>query len=150
MKEYFKEFVVVSLGGLMTYRLDIIGAGILFGAFFTLDFVTGCMASFCKGEEIVSYKLRWSFVKTACYLGTFSLTLFIGVCFQKLDVVFPFLKIELYAATYIECLSILENLLTIYPQNLYLKWLHYMLSAKWVKWIVGMKKMMKEHKTTIK
>ena len=79
MEQYIHKWLLFSAGAITAYMSDIIGIVILFLILFIADFVTGCVASFLTGNKIESYRLRWSFVKTFCYFGTFVFTV-ISVC----------------------------------------------------------------------
>jgi len=140
----FKEWLLFALGAFVAYRNNIIGIGILFGGLFLLDLITGVVAARLREELIVSKKLRWSFVKLFCYLGSFSMTLFIGGCLNQVEFFMEILKVVVYAAVYIECLSILENFLSMFPNFTYLRWLHLMMSVKWIKRVTGLKNIMIE------
>lgn len=144
IKDIFKEWITLFIGAIAVYRIEVVGVFILFCAFFTADFVVDIIASRLRDESIESYKLRWSFVKTFSYLGTFAFTFAIGICIDAQEIFIEILKVVIYAATYIECVSIIENLLAIFPNNIFFKFLHYMLSVKWVKRVSGMADFFKE------
>lgn len=144
IKELFREWGTLFIGSIAVYRMEVIGVFLLFCAFFTLDFFVGIIASRLRDESLESYKFRWSFVKTFSYLGTFAFTLAIGICINAQAVFIEILKVVIYAATYIECVSILENLIAIFPNNIFFRFIHYMLSVKWVKRVSGMVDFLKE------
>lgn len=122
----------------------IIGVVILFLILFIADFISGCMASFLTGNKIESYRLRWSFVKTFCYFGTFVFTVISGLCLNKLPFFINIMKLEVYVALWIEAVSITENLIKIFPGVIFLEYMHFMISSEWVKKISGLTNFLKE------
>ena len=135
MEQYIHKWLLFSAGAITAYMSDIIGIVILFLILFIADFVTGCVASFLTGNKIESYRLRWSFVKTFCYFGTFVFTVISGLCLMKLEV---------YVALWIEAVSITENLIKIFPGVVFLEYMHFMVSSEWVKKISGLANFLKE------
>ena len=115
MEQYIHKWLLFSAGAITAYMSDIIGIVILFLILFIADFVTGCVASFLTGNKIESYRLRWSFVKTFCYFGTFVFTVISGLCLNKLPFFINIMKLEVYVALWIEAVSITENLIKIFP-----------------------------------
>ena len=144
MKEQFTRWLMFSSGATAVYMNEFIGIFVLFAALFVTDFITGCVASFRAGDKIESYKLRWSFVKTLCYFGTFAFTLLAGVCVNNITLFINIVKLEVYVALWIEAVSITENLLKIFPGVLFLEYIHFMLSSEWVKKLSGMTNFLKE------
>lgn len=147
MKEHVKEWLIFIGGAILACANDIIGVIVVFSLLFAIDFITGIAASFCKGGKIESHKSRWGFAKTLCYFGTFGLTLFFKSAGSDPGFFDYVLKLEIYVAAYIECVSILENMVVIFPKHLFFKYLHYMLTIEWVKKISGLKEFLKEHKS---
>ena len=147
MKEHIKEWLVFVGGAIVVHMNDIIGITVIFLLLFVIDFVTGITASLSKKKKIRSYKLRWSFVKMLCYLGTFAFTQILGIIIDQKVFFEQVLNLQIYVAAYIECVSILENMTVIFPNNLFFKWIHYMLTVEWIKKISGLKEFLKEHKS---
>ena len=137
-------YILFSAGAITAYMSDIIGIVILFLILFIADFVTGCVASFLTGNKIESYRLRWSFVKTFCYFGTFVFTVISGLCLNKLPFFINIMKLEVYVALWIEAVSITENLIKIFPRVIFLEYIHFMISTEWVKKISGLANFLKE------
>ena len=146
MKEHIAGWVTFITGAVISHINDIIGITVLFLLLFVVDFFSGCAASICKKKELRSYKFRWSFVKTFCYGGTFFFTYAFGILRGQEEFFEPILNVQIYVAAYIECVSILENMMVIFPGNLFFKYLHYMLTVQWIKKISGLKEAIKEHK----
>ena len=146
IRDFMKEWLIFALGAIATYQYDIMGYIVLLGVLYCVDFAVGSIASLMSGEYFKSYKFRWSVVKLAFYICPICLTLIIGVCLGRLDLFMPVVKLQIYAMTYIEAFSIVENLQRIYPTNIFIRWLHYMLAAKWATRIKGLKDIMKEDK----
>ena len=117
MEQYIHKWLLFSAGAVTAYMSDIIGVVILFLILFIADFISGCMASFLTGNKIESYRLRWSFVKTFCYFGTFVFTVISGLCLNKLPFFINIMKLE---------------------------YMHFMISSEWVKKISGLTNFLKE------
>ena len=144
MEQYIHKWLLFSAGAVTAYMSDIIGVVILFLILFIADFISGCMASFLTGNKIESYRLRWSFVKTFCYFGTFVFTVISGLCLNKLPFFINIMKLEVYVALWIEAVSITENLIKIFPRVIFLEYIHFMISTEWVKKISGLTNFLKE------
>lgn len=138
MKDLVLKWMTFAAGLIYTQVQDIIGVVMLFMAFFVLDIFTGISASMVEGQGIKSRKLRWAFIKTLCYLGTFAFTLFIGVCINELEKIEYIFKVQLYFAAWTECVSNLENLMRIAPNMALWRYLHHMLTFEWVQKIPGL------------
>jgi phage-related holin len=114
---------------------------------FCLDFATGVWKSvkINRSWEIKSKRLRWSFVKMVVYLSLIALS-FVTCGFMQLrvDTAISVAKIEVWAIVYVEGLSIVENLLVIYPKDKFLRFLHYLLSVEFLKFIPIFGKFLKE------
>ena len=136
MEQYIHKWLLFSAGAITAYMSDIIGIVILFLILFIADFVTG--------NKIESYRLRWSFVKTFCYFGTFVFTVISGLCLNKLPFFINIMKLEVYVALWIEAVSITENLIKIFPGVVFLEYMHFMVSSEWVKKISGLANFLKE------
>lgn len=144
MEQHLHKWFLFSMGSVTAYMSDFIGIILLFLILFVADFITGCLASFMTGSKIESYRLRWSFVKTFCYFGTFVFTVFVGVCVNKLSFFIGIVKLEVYVALWIEAVSITENLIKIFPKVIFLEYIHFMISTEWVKKISGLTNFLKE------
>lgn len=144
MEQHLHKWVLFAVGATVSYMSDFIGIVVLFLVVFMLDFLTGCVASFLTGHRIRSYRLRWSFVKTTCYFGAFAFTVLTGICTNNLDMFMNIVKLEVYVALWVEAVSITENLMKIFPEVLFLEYLHFMISSEWVKKISGLANFLKE------
>lgn len=140
------SWLAFAIGALSAYTHNLIGIFLLFFVLFLSDFITGIIASFKKGHSFSSSRARWSFAKTFCYLGTFSIIIFIGICVNQLEFFIGVLKVTVYAAIWFEGVSNIENLLVFWPQNRFLKFIHYLLAVEWVKKIPGLADFLKEEK----
>jgi hypothetical protein len=69
-----------------------------------------------------------------------------GLALNDLELFMNVLKVAVYSAAWFECVSNLENLLALFPDNRYLRFLHYMLAVEWVKKIPGLSDFLKEEK----
>lgn len=141
---HISRYLLFAIGLISTYINEFIGVSILFLLVFVVDFVTGTLASFRSGHKIESNRLRWSFAKTVCYLGTFAFTLICGVCLNKTNAFIEIVKIEEYIAIWIEATSITENLIILFPKFEFFKVMNFMLSTVWVKKISGLMDYLKE------
>lgn len=131
-----------------------------------IDFLTGVSASlWVDGVGIKSKRLRWSFVKTLVYTLVMLSTLGIGVFLHLIDdfisptphrsdiltATLVCVKYEAYVAAWVEVVSILENLLRMFPDNRFLKYIHYIVAVEFVKKIPKLTEVLKdktEKKTT--
>lgn len=124
-----------------------------------IDFLTGVSASFwVDGIGIKSRRLRWSFAKTLIYTFVMLSTLGIGVFLHLIDdfisptphrsdiltVTLVCVKYEAYVASWIEVVSILENLLRMSPNNRFLKYIHYIVAVEFVKKIPKLADVLKD------
>lgn len=73
----FKSLLIVACT-LIAYFEPIKGAINIYLISFSIDFITGILASFRKGERFKSSKARWSFAKLLCYTGSFMFLLMIA------------------------------------------------------------------------
>jgi phage-related holin len=114
---------------------------------FCADFVTGVWKSVKVNRtwEIKSKRLRWSFVKMFVYLALITLSFLICEFMQlSVEAAISVTKIEVWAIIYVEGLSIVENLLVIYPNDKFLQFLHYLLAVEFLKFIPLFGKFLKE------
>jgi len=140
------SWLAFAIGALSVYTQNLIGIFILFFVFFLSDFITGLIASFKKGHSFYSSRARWAFAKSLCYLGSFAIIILIGVAIDELSFFIGVLKITVFAAIWFESVSNIENLLVLFPQNRFLKFVHYLLAVEWVKKIPGLADFLKEEK----
>jgi hypothetical protein len=114
---------------------------------FCLDFVTGVWKSvkINRAWKMKSKRLRWSFVKMFVYLSIVAFS-FLICEFMRLssETSISVSKVEVWAIVYVEGLSVVENLLVIYPNDKFLKFLHYLLSVEFLKFIPVFGKFLKE------
>lgn len=127
------------------------------------DFCTGIYASKrVRNEGVQSSKLRWSVAKYAVYIFFVIGTLIIGIglhaihCFNKhldinthsqiLEWTLTFLVAQMIFISWIEIVSVIENLRLVYPKDQYLKGLHYLFVVDFKKMIPHFSKYLKEEK----
>lgn len=144
----------VSVGGAV---IAIFIAVILVG----IDFVTGVYASKREGRSIKirSRRMRWSLAKILVYSGCISLTLLIGMLLNGMEIalgateeqktgalIFALycVRVEAYFICWIETVSIIENLRRRFPDNMFLKFLHYIVAVEFVKKIPKLETFLKE------
>ncbi len=124
-----------------------------------IDFGTGVAASkIVDGIGIKSKKLRWSFAKLVVYVSAIAATLAVGIFLHMIDVFISptsgrsdiltltliAVKYEAYVVAWIEIVSNLENLLRIWPDNKFLKYLHFVVSVDFIKKIPRLTDALKE------
>lgn len=125
-----------------------------------VDFGTGVAASkVVDGIGIKSKKLRWSFAKLVVYVSAIAATLAVGIFLHMIDIfISPTLgrsdilmltliavKYEAYVVAWIEVVSNLENLLRIWPDNKFLKYIHFVVSVDFIKKIPRLADALKEN-----
>lgn len=114
---------------------------IIFTAVTLLDLFTGIQASKYEKKDIESKRMRQCFQKWLIYIGVFVGTMVIGIVLSLLaaytsaadgvaarGLLLNILKWQVIVATYIESLSISENLHRRYPDNVFLSIIFYVLS----------------------
>jgi phage-related holin len=114
---------------------------------FVIDFLTGVAKSvkITKTFALKSKKLRWSFVKMAVYLVVMALTYV--VCRMEglsVETCISAVKVEAWCVVYIEGLSIVENLIALFPNDKFLMFLHYLLSVEFLKYVPMLNSFLKE------
>ncbi len=129
-------------------------------ALVVIDFLTGVSASkIVDHQGIKSKKLRWSFAKLCVYVVVIAATLAIGIFLHLIDsVISPTngrsdiltltliaVKYEAYVVAWIEVVSNLENLLRIWPDNKFLKYIHFVVSVDFIKKIPRLADALKEN-----
>lgn len=165
MEKIADRFVtwIASLGltftAAFTNNADAVGfALILAGGLVMADYVTGITASLYEGKKIVSKRMRWSFAKLVIYVVSVVGTLFTGVLLHLIEcLIYPdvtqtgiliftltAIKIESYIIAWVETVSNIENVRRIFPKNLFLKYLHWILSVEIVKKIPKFTEFLKE------
>lgn len=157
--------LIMAFTAVFTNNADAIGFSMLLSlGLVILDFFTGLGASFCEGKSIQSKRLRWSFAKTLVYGGVLIFTLAIGVILHliaelantektsitTLITTLTIVKLETYVISYIEVLSNVENLRRIFPNNVFLKYLHWILSVEIIKKIPKYSEFLKERENNKK
>lgn len=153
---YFSVFTDSIKGSLIAIAL------VLF--FMAGDFISGIWASKkYRKISIQSSKLRWSAAKYAVYCFFIIGTIIIGsflhlmICIfdgidikEKTNVLYwtlNFIKAQMLFITWIEAVSIIENFRLVYPENLFLKGLHYVLLFDVAKLIPKFSNFLKENKS---
>lgn len=151
--------LLLALLAAFSDNADAVGfAIILAAALVVADYITGIAASLYEGKGIVSKRMRWSFAKLTIYIITIIGTMFIGVLLHLIQVIIEpettktsvliatltILKFEAYVIAWIELLSNIENALRIFPKNIFLKFLHWILSVEAVKKIPKLAEFLKE------
>ncbi|MDR0602762.1 MAG: phage holin family protein [Bacteroidales bacterium] len=138
-------FVATSVGA---YFEPINALLILVAALFIFDFITGVLKSvkLTGTLSLKSKKLRWSFVKMFVYMTVMAITFYVCEAMKlSKDTSISVVKIEVWMIVYIEGLSIVENLKTIFKDDKFLNFLHYMLSVEFLKYIPFVSKFLKEN-----
>lgn len=114
---------------------------------FIADFITGVCASFHEGKSFRSSIARWSFVKLVVYLGHATLVFFVcermGV---NKETTISIVKVVIWAVIYVEGLSVNENLLRMFPHSKFLKFMHYLLSVEFLKYVPILSEFFKQDK----
>lgn len=106
-----------------------------------VDLLTGIIASKYEGKTIESKPMRRCFVKWLIYIGVFVGTMLVGVILSLMakwtgdgdlaqGLLLNILKWQAIVATYIELLSIFENLHRRLPDNAYVSIIYYVLSVQ--------------------
>ncbi|GBU07954.1 hypothetical protein AwDysgo_12850 [Bacteroidales bacterium] len=141
------SWLIYIIGAVLAYSHELLGIAVLFIFFFISDFITGFLASMKQGKGFQSSKARWGFAKAFCYLGTFAVIVLLGLSLKKVDTFMSILNVAVWSATWFECVSNLENILILFPENRFLKFMHYILAVEWVNKIPGLSDFLKEEKT---
>ncbi len=155
--------LAMAFMAVFTNNADAVGLAIMLSLLLVvLDFCTGIMASLCEGKSISSKRIRWSFAKTVVYAASLVLTLAIGVSLHMIEgfsteptkttlaITLTIVKFEAYVIAYIEVLSNIENLRRIFPNNLFLKYIHWILSVEIIKKIPKFSEFLKERENNKK
>jgi hypothetical protein len=141
------KYGLFCLSTIATYFEPILPLLVLVLVLFSFDFVTGVWKSLKTGVKIESYKLARSFGKLLCYLLPMTLTFFTCEAMGLSDdTAIAVVKVEVWAAIYVEGLSIVENLRVIYPRNSFLGYLYYLLSVEFLKVVPRLSNYFKQEK----
>jgi phage-related holin len=141
------KYLLFLAGSIAAYFEPIKFLLVLVAALFILDFITGVIKSrkINKTWALKSKKLRWSFVKMFVYMCVMALTFFVCNVMQvEKPVSLSVVKVEVWCIVYIEGLSIVENLLVLFPDDKFLKFLHYLLSVEFLKHVPMLSNFLKE------
>jgi phage-related holin len=141
------KYILFLSGGICSYFGPL---GFLFKLvliLFIIDFVTGIIKSvkLNKALKIRSKRLRWSFVKMLVYMFVMALTFYVCGSMQlDSEITLSVVKLEAWCIVYIEGLSIVENLKLIFPDDKFLKFIHYALSVEFLKYVPILSSFIKE------
>lgn len=142
---YLKVTIISFISWLISYFQPILGVACIFLVFFSVDFATGLLASFKRGEKFRSSKARESFFKLLVYVGTFAFIIAMGRELNRIDGsegignMTSILKIVIYVAIWFEAKSNAENLKIIFPTNRFISFLDYILGVEFVNKITWLK-----------
>jgi phage-related holin len=141
------KYLVFGVGCVLTYFEPINFLMLLVVVLFGLDFVTGVLKSRkIRGRwTLQSKKLRWSFVKMFVYMFVIACTFFITEMMQLSEVTgITAAKVEVWCVVYIEGISIVENLLVLFPGDKFLRFIHFLLSVEFLKYVPVLSNFLKE------
>jgi phage-related holin len=141
------KYIFFIFGCTMTYFEPMRGLLVLVLVLFIVDFVTGVLKSrkVYHSWTLKSRKLRWSFVKMLVYMFVMALTFYVcEAMYLEKETVIGIVKIQAWCIIYIEGLSIVENLLAVFSEDKFLKFLHYALSVEFLKYIPILSNFIKE------
>ncbi|MDR2384363.1 MAG: phage holin family protein [Tannerella sp.] len=143
----FWKYMLFVATSVATYFEPIVALLILVATLFVIDFITGVLKSvkLTGALSLKSKKLRWSFVKMFVYMSVMAVTFYVCEAMNLSDdTAISVVKVEVWMVVYIEGLSIVENLRTIFINDKFLNFLHYMLSVEFLKYIPFVSKFLKE------
>jgi phage-related holin len=141
------KYLVFLAGAIAAYFEPINALLMLVCALFVLDFATGVIKSRKVNNtwQLKSKKLRWSFVKMLVYMSVMAITFYVCEAMRLSDdTAVSIVKVEVWMIVYIEGLSIIENLRTIFPNDKFLKFMHYLLSVEFLKYVPIVSNFLKE------
>jgi phage-related holin len=144
----FIKYLVFFIGAIAAYFEPINALLTLVATLFILDFITGVIKSRKVNNtwQLKSKKLRWSFVKMFVYMCVMALTFYVCEAMRLSDdTAVSIVKVEVWMIVYIEGLSIVENLRTLFPNDKFLNFMHYLLSVEFLKFIPIVSKFLKEN-----
>ncbi|WP_165026831.1 phage holin family protein [Dysgonomonas sp. ZJ279] len=151
--------LLLALAASFTQNFDAVGFALLLaGGLVVADYMTGIVASLYEGKGIESHRLRWSFAKLMVYAVSLVATLATGVLLHLIEqVISPdvhrtnillftlaCVKYEAYIIAWIETVSNIENARRIFSNNIFLKYIHWILSVEIVKKIPRFAEFLKE------
>lgn len=149
--------LIMAFAALFTNNADAVGFAIMLSLVLViLDFCTGVLASLHEGKSISSKRIRWSFAKIVVYAASLVLTLAIGASLHLIEEIgavpkettlaatLTIVKFESYVIAYTEVLSNIENMRRLFPNNLFIKYLHWILSVEVIKKIPKLSEFLKE------
>lgn len=152
----------MAFAAAFTNNADAVGfALILAGGLVLADYLTGIAASIYEGKKIVSKRMRWSFAKLVVYIVSIVGTLCTGILLHLIEqfiepettrsgvLIFTLtcVKFEAYIIAWVETVSNVENVRRIFTKNLFLKYVHWILSVEIVKKIPKLSEFLKEKET---
>ncbi|MDR2382607.1 MAG: phage holin family protein [Prevotellaceae bacterium] len=146
MLSFWKYLLFVGTS-VAAYFEPINGLLILVATLFIIDFITGVLKSVKLTGKLClkSKKLRWSFVKMLVYMAVMAVTFYVCEAMNlSSETSISVVKVEVWMVVYIEGLSIVENLKAIFTNDKFLKFLHYMLSVEFLKYVPFVSKFLKE------
>jgi phage-related holin len=141
------KYLIFLAGCIAAYFEPIAALLVLVASLFVVDFVTGVLKSVkMTGKlSLKSKKLRWSFVKMFVYMSVMAITFYVCEAMGLSDeTAISVVKVEVWMVVYIEGLSIVENLEAIFAKDRFLKFLHYLLSVEFLKYVPFVSKFLKE------
>jgi phage-related holin len=141
------KYLLFLAGCIATYFEPVRALLILVAALFSVDFLTGVIKSrkINKTWNLKSKRLRWSFVKMLVYMCVMAITFYVCEAMQlDSNTALSAVKVEVWCIIYIEGLSIVENLLILFPNDKFLKFLHHLLSVEFLKYIPVLSNFLKE------
>ena len=113
------------------------------------DFICG-YAKYVKETHtwnICSFRFRWSGAKLFVYIGITALIFFVGDMMRyDAETLFEVSRVWIWCCVYAEGLSIVENLLVVFPDNKALLILHWFLSVKFLTFIPKLSDYLKDKK----
>ena len=133
----------------ISYFQPLWGVIIVFSVIFAMDFITGLLASFKRGECFNIVKARDSFLKVIVYIGSFLVVLAVakevacmgGTPISDTNVILTtILKVVVTAAIWFEAKSNVENLKVLFPRDRFIAFLDYLLGVEFLRsmpWLKG-------------
>jgi phage-related holin len=141
------KYLVFAAGCVAAYFEPIRALLMLVTALFVADFITGVVKSrkVNRTWTLRSKRLRWSFVKMFVYMAVMAITFYVCEAMQlSASTALSVVKVEVWCVVYVEGLSIVENLLAVFPDDKFLKFLHYLLSVEFLKHVPLLSNFLKE------
>lgn len=141
------KYIIFIAGCFATYFEPIAALLVLIATLFVLDFITGVLKQVKLTGKLLlkSRKIRWSFVKMFVYMAVMALTFYVCEAMQLgIETTISVVKIEVWCVIYIEGLSIVENLLVLFPEDKFLRFIHYLLAIEFLKYVPFVSNFLKE------